>query len=187
MPIAAREFRNCLGRFATGVTVVTASHDGREHGMTANAFTSVSLDPPLVLVAVRNEGRIKPLLQASGRFAVSVLAEDQEPIALHFSGRTQPGLQVAFALKQGLPVIAGAVAHLTCGIEQTVPAGDHTLYVGLVDWLWYRDGRPLTFYAGRFFGLEGAPLDPTELPELEGVSAPRLGGPPGHTLVADYP
>src|SRR5947208_1563626 len=92
MPIAARELRNCLGRFATGVTVVTASHEQRDHGMTANAFTSVSLDPPLVLVAVRNEGRIKPLLEGSGRFAVSVLAEDQEALALHFSGRTQPGL-----------------------------------------------------------------------------------------------
>jgi flavin reductase (DIM6/NTAB) family NADH-FMN oxidoreductase RutF len=184
--IDQREFRNCLGRFATGVTVVTAKHGDHEHGMTANAFTSVSLDPPLVLVSVAHRARIKPLLQASGRFAVSVLAEDQEVLALHFSGRPQ-GVEVAIGIKDQLPLIAGAVAHLICRIEQSVDAGDHTLFVGLVEWLWYREGRPLTFYSGRFFGLEGAPLDPVEVPSLDTLSAPRLGATPGHTLVADYP
>jgi flavin reductase (DIM6/NTAB) family NADH-FMN oxidoreductase RutF len=186
VPIDPREFRNCLGRFATGVSVVTAVHGEHQHGMTANAFMSVSLDPPLVVVSVSHKARIKPLLEESGRFAVSVLAEDQEPLALHFSGRPQ-GLEVAIGLKEELPLIAGAVAHLTCRVENAVDAGDHTLFLGRVEWLWYREGRPLTFYAGRFFGLEGAPLDPIEVPSLDTVSAPRLGPFPGHTLVADYP
>ena len=155
--------------------------------MTVNAFMSVSLEPPLVLVSVAHQARIRPLLEASGRFAVSVLSEEQENLALHFSGRPQHGLQVAVAYRGPLPLVAGAVAHLTCAIEQPIPAGDHTLYLGRVEWLWYREGRPLTFYSGRFFGLEGAPLDPTVFPSLDTVSAPRLGGPSGHTLVADYP
>jgi flavin reductase (DIM6/NTAB) family NADH-FMN oxidoreductase RutF len=186
VPIDQREFRNCLGRFATGVTVVTATHGEHQHGMTANAFMSGSLDPPLVVVSISHKARIKPLLEASSRFAISVLAEDQEALALHFSGRPQ-GLEVAIGFRDELPLIAGAVAHLTCDVENAVESGDHTLFLGRVDWLWYREGRPLTFFGGRFFGLEGAPLDPTEIPSLDTLSAPRLSSIPGHTLVADYP
>ena len=186
MAIESREFRNCLARFATGVTVVTATHEGHEHGMTANAFMSVSLEPPLVLLSVAHKARIKPLLEGSGRFAVSVLSEDQEPLALHFSGRPQ-GVEVAIGLRDDLPLIAGAVAHLICTVERSWDAGDHTLFLGRVVWMWYREGRPLTFYSGRFFGIEGAPLDPVEVPSLDTLSAPRVGSTPGHTLVADYP
>src|SRR5207253_11018847 len=105
--IDPREFRTCLGRFATGVTVMTAAHAEKHHGMTVNAFMSVSLDPPLVLVSVAHAARIRPLLEGSGRFAISVLSQDQEHLALHFSGRTQQGLQLGVAFRGDLPLLAG--------------------------------------------------------------------------------
>lgn len=149
----SREFRNALGRFATGVTVVTASVDGGVRGMTANAFTSVSLDPPLVLVAVGKQARMHAHLEQGSRFGVSVLSEDQLPYAWNFAGRPQEGLEPVFMWRGGIPLVEHALAHFICTVETTYPGGDHTLFLGRVEALWYRDGSPLTFYRGRFFGV----------------------------------
>jgi len=94
--IDPRQFRNALGRFASGVTVITTEHEGRTHGMTANAFVSVSLDPPLVLVSVDNRAQMHQLLALAPRYGVSVLAEDQEMLSNHFAGRATEGLQIPF-------------------------------------------------------------------------------------------
>lgn len=149
----SRAYRNALGRFATGVTVVTTAVDGGIHGMTANAFTSVSLDPPLVLVSVAMEARMHAYLLQTIRFGVSVLSEDQQVVALNFAGRPQEGLQPAFLWRSGVPLLANALAHFICGVQTSYPGGDHTLFLGRVEDLWYRDGSPLTFYRGRFFGV----------------------------------
>jgi len=148
----SREFRNTLGRFATGVTVVTTKADGEVHGMTANAFTSISLDPPLVLVSVGKQARIHAHLSQSPRFGVSVLSEDQVGLAWHFAGRPQDGLQPVFQWRGEVPLLTHALAHFVCSVEATYPGGDHTLFLSRVAALWYRDGSPLTFYRGRFFG-----------------------------------
>jgi flavin reductase (DIM6/NTAB) family NADH-FMN oxidoreductase RutF len=190
MAVESRAFRDCCGRFATGVTVLTTAHGDHVHGMTANAFMSVSLDPPLVAVSVARRARMHELVQASGRYAVSILDESQEEVALHFAGRPRRLVRDAFAWAGDLPVVSGAVGHLVCDIVQTVAAGDHTLFVGEVRWLWHRDGRPLLFFEGRLFGLEGQPIDPavTPLPfPLELTAMPAVVRPQGHTLVADYP
>jgi len=135
------EFRRTLGRFATGVTVVSAYDEGgNPRGLTANAFMSVSLDPPLVLVSLDNRSRTKPVLERAGRYGVSVLAEEQRALSDHFAGRPQEGLEIAFEERAGVPLLKGAV----------YPGGDHTLFLGEVEYLSWREGRPLLYYAGRY-------------------------------------
>src|SRR5580698_4981016 len=102
-----RDFRNALGRFASGVTVVTAHHEDRTHGMTANAFVSVSLDPPLVLVSLDNRSNMHRLLPEVRRYGVSVLAEHQEELSNHFAGKTAPGVQAGFIMRDGIPLLDG--------------------------------------------------------------------------------
>jgi len=153
-----RAFRNALGRFATGVTIVSTGIDGGGvHGMTANAFTSVSLDPPLVLLSIATQARMHAYLTPDARFGISVLSEDQQAYAWNFAGRLQEGLRPAFEWKDGVPVLAHSLAHFICSVEATYPGGDHTLFLSRVHGLWYRDGSPLAFSRGRFFGLIALP------------------------------
>lgn len=164
-------FRNALGRFATGVTVVTTAADGGVHGMTANAFTSVSLHPPLILVSIGQQARMHARLHPQGPFGVSVLGQDQLECAWHFAGRPQEGWQPVFTWRHGVPLIAGALAHFVCTVEATYPGGDHTLFLGRVTDLWHCDGSPLTFFRGRFFGLIPLPAG-LWAPEAEVAAAP---------------
>src|SRR2546422_1734988 len=151
--VDTRAFRNALGRFATGVTVVTTAVADGVHGMTANAFTSVSLDPPLVLISVGKQARMHAHILQTTRFGVSVLSQDQVAVAWSFAGRPQEGPQPVFQWRGGGPPLAHALLPPRCSVETASPGGGHTLFLGRVEDLWYRDGSPLTFYRGRFFGL----------------------------------
>jgi flavin reductase (DIM6/NTAB) family NADH-FMN oxidoreductase RutF len=161
----AREFRDCMSRFATGVTVVTTTRDGEVHGMTANAFVSISIDPRLVLVSVSKRARMHAMLLDSRRYGLSVLAEDQEGLARHFAGRTKTIDSVDFEWKDGLPLVRHALAHVRCTVHAHHEAGDHTLFLGRVDDLDFGDGYPLVFFRGRFYGVTTRP---------EGVAPPAL-------------
>jgi flavin reductase (DIM6/NTAB) family NADH-FMN oxidoreductase RutF len=145
-----RRFRNALGRFASGVTVITAHHGGRAHGMTANSFVSVSLNPPLVLVSLGNRASMHRILPAARRYGISVLGEDQENLSNHFAGRIVPNLHVRFVEREGVPLLEGAVAYFVAALEEAHPAGDHTLYIGRVEHFEWNDEKPLLFYAGRY-------------------------------------
>lgn len=145
-----RELRDTLGRFATGVTVVTALKNGETHGMTANAFVSVSLDPPLVLVSLDNRSHMHRILPSAGRYGISVLAEDQTALSDHFAGRTTENADISFISRAGAALLDGAVAHFVVRVVDTHPAGDHTLYVGLVEFFECGDDKPLLFYAGKY-------------------------------------
>jgi len=160
--IDPREFRNCLGRFATGVTVITTELDGQVHGMTANGFMSVSLEPPLVLISVGNKARLNSLLPQSGRYGISILSEVHEHFSRHFAGRPVEGLEIPFVRKKGVPVLEGAVASLVAQVVNVFPAGDHTLYLGQVEHLEWRDDRPLLFYSGKYHQLPPEPLHPMQ-------------------------
>jgi len=127
--------------------------NGGIHGMTANAFTSASLDPPLVLVSIGRQARMHAHLLQGTRFGVSVLSQDQLGYAWHFAGRAQEGWQPAFTWRGEVPLVAEALAQFVCTVETSYPGGDHTLFLGRVEDLWHRDGSPLTFYRGHFFGL----------------------------------
>jgi len=155
--VTPARLRAALGRFASGVTIVSTVLDDEVHGMTANAFTSVSLDPPLVLVSIAESAKMDDWIRASGRFAVSILHRDQERLSLHFAGaplREPPA--PAFTWRYELPFVDGALAHLACSVSDSHPAGDHVLHIGNVDGLWFQHGgEPLVFHTGMFRALEG--------------------------------
>ena len=151
--------RSVLGRFATGVTVVTTWDGARPAGMTANAFTSVSLDPPLVLVSVDRRAATCERIVASGAFAVNVLSEVQESLALRFAGRhrdmADPFADVPCRRgATGAPLLDGVVAWIDCRLHATYDGGDHTLFVGRIEASEADPTRaPLLFYGGAFHHL----------------------------------
>jgi len=159
--IDARLFRSTMGRFATGVTVVTVTHDnGKQHAITVNAFLSVSLDPPLVLVSINNQSRMIAHLHPGGSYGINVLAASQEQHSRHFGGRPVEGLEVSWLPRIGgqgepshddeAPLLDGCVAHIVARIVDIHLAGDHTLYIGHVEYLRYWEQRPLLFFSGKY-------------------------------------
>ncbi|MBC8162944.1 MAG: flavin reductase family protein [Roseiflexaceae bacterium] len=139
--------------FATGVTVISHASAGQVHGMTANAFLSVSLDPPLVLVSLNETARMCRLLVVDQRFGISMLAEDQTTLSNHFAGRSHAHPVVAWRWEADVPLLVGAVAQITARVVATHPVGDHTLFIGQVEQLAHSAGRPLIFYAGSYARL----------------------------------
>jgi flavin reductase (DIM6/NTAB) family NADH-FMN oxidoreductase RutF len=135
--------------------------------MTANAFTSVSLNPPLVLVSLDNRSYMHRILPSVRRYGVSVLAEGQEELSNHFAGRPIEGLHIRFVTRLGMPLVEGAVAYFVVDVMDAHPAGDHTLYIGRVDHFEARDDRPLLFYAGKYQQLRGEKAKPTPWPQDE--------------------
>jgi flavin reductase (DIM6/NTAB) family NADH-FMN oxidoreductase RutF len=135
--------------------------------MTANAFVSVSLDPPLVLVSLDNRSYMHKILPSAGRYGISVLAENQEPLSNHFAGRSTEGIPIRFVMGRGVPLLEGAVAHFVVEVMDAHPAGDHTLYVGRVVYFEAYDGKPLLFYAGQYQQLRAEKILHAQWPQDE--------------------
>jgi flavin reductase (DIM6/NTAB) family NADH-FMN oxidoreductase RutF len=157
--VSPDEFRRALGHFATGVTVVTTSDsDGRPTGLTASAFSSVSLDPPLVLVCVDHKSQSYPALLERGRFAVNILHGSQQAVSRRFaSTRLDKFDEVPFRMSGlGLPLIDGALTQLECITVNTHVEGDHTIFVGRVERAHLNSGEPLIYYRGQYDRLSGA-------------------------------
>lgn len=151
-----RAYRQCLGQFATGVTIITTDVDGQRGGVTANSYTSVSLDPPLVLWSIGRQSRSFHLFERARHFAVNILGEDQIAVARHFSGSAEDKFAEAEwrPNSHGVPLIEGAVASLECSVEMIHEGGDHLIIVGRVERYARFDGRPLLFMQG-VFGVGG--------------------------------
>ena len=153
----ARAFRDTLGRFPTGVTVVTAAGDDGPAGLTTNAFSALSLDPPLVLVCFDRSSRTLPVVRESGRFAVNVLRAGQEDLARVFASKRVAREKFAEATHReahGVPVLDGALAWLVCDLQALHPGGDHEIGIGAVTALEHDPaGEPLVFFGGAFRGL----------------------------------
>lgn len=149
------QFRAAMGRFATGVTVITYHHAGHVYGMTANAFMSVSLDPPLVLISARKQGKFIQAIGAGDVYGISFLDQEQEWVSRHFGGKPHELEKPEFVDYEGVPVIAGSLASLVVKAIDIHQAGDHDLYISEVAHLRYQEqARPLLFYAGRYHHLE---------------------------------
>ena len=146
----ARALRDAAGQFASGITVVSVAVENVVHGMTANSFISVSLDPALVLISVANQARLLPLLGEGERFGISVLCEQQRQVSQQFSGRGVRGFEASFEAVAGVPVVPGALCRFACRVHKRVPAGDHTLILGEVLELDRRSGDPLLYFAGHY-------------------------------------
>ena len=159
----ARELRKVLGAFVTGVTVITAlDRAGRPHGLTANSFSSVSLDPPLILWSQSLASPSHPVFLEAERFVVNILADDQVEVSMRFARggadkfagcQTRPGLG-------GVPLIAGCAAYLECRRIDSFPGGDHRVFLGAVERIERTDGAPLVFGGGRYLVAQPHDIGP---------------------------
>ena len=150
-------FRRVAGAFTTGVTVITVERaPGLVHGMTANSFTSVSLEPLLVLVCVDHEARLLSLLKSQRRFGVSILREGQQALSEYFAKPEQtPEEDARLGIRYtwtsgGVPLLDNTLAQLTCNVVAEHPAGDHTIFIGEVESMESHDGEPLLFHRGQY-------------------------------------
>ncbi len=160
---SARDFRDCLGQFATGVTIVTSrAADGTRVGLTANSFNSVSLDPPLVLWSLSKKAGSMPAFTAGSHYAINVLAADQIDLARRFASKDVPDRFAGVAFLEGVggvPILAGCAAWFECANRRQYDEGDHILFVGQVERCGLaRDGgtgaaakTPLIYHGGRYF------------------------------------
>ncbi|MER6540422.1 flavin reductase family protein [Streptomyces sp. 900105755] len=161
-PVEPLDLRRVCGLFTTGVTVITTGPDGDADGTTVNSFTSVSLEPPLVLFCLHHRSRLHTLLERSGGFTVNFLSGRQQPLARHFAGRRAAAGAGAFEgvphhfTEDGLPVLSEALAHLTCTTVDVHTAGDHDIVIGEVVELGVPEHglEPLIFFDGSLGPLE---------------------------------
>jgi len=151
------EFRLALGQFATGVTVITVERaPGLVHGMTANSFTSVSLDPILILICVSENAQLLPLVQRHGRFGVNILKDNQRAISEYFarteeSTETEKYLGIRYRwTEKGIPLLEDALVHLACNVVDSHVAGDHTVFIAKVEAVEVYDGEPLLYLRGDY-------------------------------------
>ncbi|MDT3395873.1 flavin reductase family protein [Streptomyces sp. B1866] len=161
--VGPQQFRHVMGQFVTGVTVVTACAEDGPHGTTVNSFTSLSLDPPLVMISLGAASRTAAVVAAAGAFTVNILSRGQAELGARFAAKGRPSGHAAFARVphrpggNGAPVLTGALAHLECRTEQRIPAGDHVLFVArVVDLAAASEAAgdgPLAFHQGRFLTL----------------------------------
>lgn len=164
MPASTEDFLAAMRRFATGVAIVTTTHEGRVHGFTVNAFASVSAEPPTVLICVNRVVTAHPLIASSQRFCVNVLALEQRALAERFAGG-EPRSRfdgVAYRIgPSGSPILEGTVAHVDCGVTEELTAGTHTIFLGTVLDAGWRDGAPLGYFNRRYrdFALRQAQDD----------------------------
>jgi flavin reductase (DIM6/NTAB) family NADH-FMN oxidoreductase RutF len=157
MGLNPSDFRKAMGSFATGVTIITVDLDGEVHGMTANAFASVSLDPLLVLVCVDHSTRTHAHLHAKKRFGINVLCEDQRAISEYYARpeRTHEHAEAEAGARfertqHGTPMLHGALAYLECRLHSAQEAGDHTIFIAEVEDVVVHDGEPLLFFKGKY-------------------------------------
>ena len=152
-----KDFRNAVGAFATGVNVITTRGEQHSYGMTANAFSSVSLDPPLILVCVGMSADGREAIERNGVFAVNILSADQEPLSRYFSSKDRPRGRDAFRdvphhqVVTGSPIIDGVCGYLDCAVHASHEAGDHVIFIGEVLALHSNTAiAPLCFHGGAY-------------------------------------
>lgn len=157
MSLNTADFRKAMGCFATGVTIITLDLDDEIHGMTANAFASVSLDPMLVLVCVDHSTRTHAHLHAKKRFGVNVLCENQRAISEYYARpqRTHQNAEAEAGARfdrtaHGTPMLHGSLAYLECRLHSAQEAGDHTIFIAEVEDVVVREGDPLLFFRGKY-------------------------------------
>ena len=156
MTITPEDLRKAMRNWASGIAIVTASHNGEMHGMTVSSFTSLSLDPPLISVSLYKTSRTHALVSEAGHFGVTILAADQEEISNRFAGRIPDtedrlaGLDIE-TLSSGAPFISGGLTFFDCRVTQEIPCGTNTLFIaGIVDARSRNDGDPLLYFDQKY-------------------------------------
>jgi 4-nitrophenol 2-monooxygenase / 4-nitrocatechol 4-monooxygenase, reductase component len=150
-------FRDVIGRFASGVTVITTTVDGSPFGTTASAVSSLSLEPPMMLVCLNKTSDTQAAILKAGAFCVNILADGQQELAYQFAGKGDKFTNTGYAEGiDGVPVLPGTLAHLECRVAETVTGGTHTVFLAKVAVAAGHEGAPLTYFRGRFGRLESA-------------------------------
>lgn len=150
-----RQFRDAMGKFATGVTVVATDVAGEVHGMTANAFMSVPLNPKLVVISIAEKAQMLEKIKQSKKFSVNILAADQQELSKIFAGQTKNHQEIKFDRLEGVPILPGAIAQITCEVTLEYVEGDHTLFIGRVTHINLEDSDPLIYFSGKYRRLAG--------------------------------
>ena len=144
-------FRRVMGRFATGVTVVSFKRTGQPVGMTVNSFLSVSMEPPLILISVRKASGFVEHVRVGSRFGINILSEQQRKLGPHFANRPEPGANARFHDHAGTPLLDDSLAHIVARVVDIHPAGDHLLFIAEIEHLAHgREAQPLIFFSGRY-------------------------------------
>lgn len=159
-------FRRTMGGFATGVTVITVEVGGSTHGMTANAFMSGSLDPPLCVVSVAKRAHTHAMLLQAGAFGVSVLAADQQSLALFYAGRSAVEVVPRFETVAGTPLLRDCVARIVAKLANHCDCGDHTLFIGAIHHMEATGRAPLLYHRGAFGHMAPQRSERVPVPEF---------------------
>jgi flavin reductase (DIM6/NTAB) family NADH-FMN oxidoreductase RutF len=152
--VSAEEFRKVLGRFCSGVTVISVDTGAEVHAMTATAFSSLALEPPSVLMSIDNKARMNGHLLAAERFGVSILAEGQADLSSLFAGSRTADVAPGFERLDDVPVLSGAIAKLACVRAGAYVEGDHTIFTGRIAACTVVEGDPLLYFSGRYGRLD---------------------------------
>ena len=166
-PVDASEMRNSMGRFLTGVGVLTTADGDELHGMTVNSIASVSLDPPLLLVCLMEDARTTHVISATGRFNLSIIGSEHEAVCRRFAERGVDHYRdLEYELDpDGIPLLTGAVVQLRCGLRDTHRHGDHLIMVAKVEFARQPapDPQPLAYFCGRFYELRSGSEEAQEV------------------------
>lgn len=152
MPVNPDDFKRALGSWAAGVTVVITEHDGKYYGLTASSFSSLSLDPPLVLICVANGNHLERMVRESKKFGITILAEGQDEISGAFAKSGRDPVDSldefdTFTLETGSPLIEGGLGYVDCSLDQAIEGGDHTIFIGRVEQARFdEEKKPLIYF-----------------------------------------
>jgi len=159
-------FRRTMGSFATGVTIVTVESGGATHAMTANAFMSGSLEPPLCVISVAKRAHTHSMILAARRFGVNVLGADQKDLALYFAGKQSLDVEARFVKIAETPLLQDCVARIAASLATECDCGDHTLFIGAVHHMDATDRPPLVYHRSAFAGLAPTSRGRVPVPEF---------------------
>lgn len=159
-------FRRTMGAFATGVTIVTVDAGGPTHAMTANAFMSGSLEPPLCVVSIAKRAHTHAMIQDAGRFGVNILGADQQDLALYFAGKKSLDVEARFEKVGDVPMLRDCAARIGARVASQCDCGDHTLFVGTILFMDANDRPPLLYHRGAFGALAPQRLEKVPVPEF---------------------
>lgn len=147
-------FREAMGKFATGITVVTTNTHDETVGMTVNAFMSISLDPKLIAISIDKKASMYNILQETKKFGISVLSEDQKDLSMIFARQKEENKEINYDYVDGLPVLKDSLVTLACEVQSSVVAGDHRIFIAEVSNINQKDGEPILYFGGQYRQIE---------------------------------
>lgn len=145
-----RQFRDAMGKFATGITIVTIDEEEAPQGMTVNAFMSVSLHPKLIAISIDYSASLYDQLYSKNKFGISILTKEQKELAQVFARQKQQTDPIHYQQLDGVPILENAMAALACKVKDKIPAGDHLMYIAEVTDLIINEGDPTLFFGGQY-------------------------------------